>query len=66
MKSLETEIASLKQEGANAGSQNQSLLDQLNHANEVIRQKDAEIEQLTLTLNQTKAEAERREQELEK
>ena len=55
----------LKELGDNAGNQNQSLLDQLSHANEVIRQKEAEIDRLNLQLKQLKEDMQRREKQMQ-
>lgn len=49
---MQGEIKMLKELGDNAGSQNQQLLDQISHANEVIRQKETEIERLQLQIKQ--------------
>lgn len=53
----------LKDLGDSTGDQNQQLLDQIHHANEVIRQKESEIERLSMEMTQVKEDAARREKE---
>ena len=51
----------LKDSGAEAGDQNQQLMDQLNHANELIWQRESEIERLNLSIKQLTEDMERME-----
>lgn len=64
VKALQIELKNLRELGASSSAANQDLLDQLNHSNEVIRQKEAEIERLNLKIEQMSGDFSRREGEL--